>query len=137
MENPMTNSLPMQSMNAKTNSPINEILEKIIDDPSQHAKFLNTLSFLENTGSREISAMQSDSNTSLSLLKHASEESRHAYFIKKQIPKVNGGDYSDYRKEYLFAPKQTKRYLRLLEIKISRHLKDNGYWSEPLFLETR
>ncbi|MCE9501133.1 MAG: hypothetical protein K8R21_11655 [Leptospira sp.] len=113
-------------MYSKTNSRITAVLEKIIDNPEKHAKFLNTLSFLENTGARKISALLSDPTTSILILKHASEESRHAYYIKRQILKLNGAGLPDFRTEFLFAPKETRRYLRLLELTISRHLKKNG-----------
>ena len=61
------------------------ILKKIVRQPVLHAKWLNTLSFMENAGARKISACENAETTDLIQLKHAAEEHRHAYYLKKQL----------------------------------------------------
>ena len=63
-------------------------IERIVENPELHAKWLNTLSFMENCGARKISAGEDRVKTSLLQLKHAAEEHRHAYYLKKQIGKL-------------------------------------------------
>jgi bacterioferritin (cytochrome b1) len=65
------------------------LLEKIVQQNETHAKWLNTLSFMENAGARKISACEHPTNVSLIQLKHAAEEHRHAYYLKKQILKID------------------------------------------------
>jgi hypothetical protein len=61
------------------------LLEKILDKPSQHVLFLNTISLMEHIGSRKILLTQSNAHTTEFILRHASEEARHALFFKKKI----------------------------------------------------
>jgi bacterioferritin (cytochrome b1) len=65
------------------------LLEKIVQHHETHAKWLNTLSFMENAGARKISACEHPTEVSLIQLKHAAEEHRHAYYLKKQILKIS------------------------------------------------
>ena len=48
-----------------------------------HRRWLETLSYLESCGHRKIAFYQPPRNASLSLLKHAAEEARHAYFSQE------------------------------------------------------
>ena len=52
-----------------------------------HAKWLNTLSFLENCGARKIAACEHPTLVKEEMLKHAAEEFRHAHHLKRQIDK--------------------------------------------------
>jgi bacterioferritin (cytochrome b1) len=65
-----------------------KIIEAIIRNNEIHAKWLNTLSFMENAGARKISACEDPVTVDLIQLKHAAEEHRHAYYLKKQILKL-------------------------------------------------
>jgi hypothetical protein len=65
-----------------------EIIEEIVKNDAVHAIWLNTLSMMENTGSRKISASEHKTKTTLITLKHAAEEARHAFYLKKQIGKL-------------------------------------------------
>ena len=64
------------------------LIEQITKDPFVHAKWLNTLSYMENTGAKKISRFESKTDVNLLILKHAAEEHRHAYYLKKQISKL-------------------------------------------------
>ncbi|XZF13081.1 hypothetical protein ACTHGU_14940 [Chitinophagaceae bacterium MMS25-I14] len=101
-------------------------LEKIIADDNLHAKFLNTLSMMENTGARKISKYEHPIHTSLTVLKHAAEEARHAYYLKKQIGKLDETLCPDYSFEYLLAPVSSYQYLHRLDTATCRYIKAKG-----------
>ncbi|MBU0696025.1 MAG: hypothetical protein KKE39_05805 [Bacteroidetes bacterium] len=102
---------------------LKEILEQIVDNPQQHAKWLNTLSFMENAGARKISASEDIEKVNLIILKHAAEEHRHAYYLKKQIGKIEEGICQNYENQYLLAPKASKYYLNNLDVQACKYLK--------------
>jgi hypothetical protein len=98
------------------------LLERIVQDHEVHAKWLNTLSFMENAGARKISACEHPTKVSLIQLKHAAEEHRHAYYLKKQIGKINPNFCKTYEASELLAPIATRQYLHSLDIKACRYL---------------
>lgn len=100
------------------------ILEKIVPNKELHKKWLNTLSFMENAGARKISNCEDPLTVDIVQLKHAAEEHRHAYYLKKQIPKLGVSDCLNYHPSELLAPIQTRQYLHNLDIKCSRYLKE-------------
>jgi hypothetical protein len=101
---------------------LNTILPKIIADNQLHARWLNTLSLMENTGARKISASEDPATVTYIILKHAAEEHRHAFYLKKQIEKT-GKELPTYSSEYLIAPAFSKYYLNQLDIDVCRYLK--------------
>ncbi|MDB5128229.1 hypothetical protein [Mucilaginibacter sp.] len=101
---------------------LNTILPKIIADNHLHARWLNTLSLMENTGARKISASEDPATVTYIILKHAAEEHRHAFYLKKQIEKT-GKELPTYSSEYLIAPAFSKYYLNQLDIDVCRYLK--------------
>lgn len=105
-------------------SPLAETLQQIVARPELHARFLNTLSMMENTGARKISASEHKTKVNLIILKHAAEEARHAYYLKKQIAKIEENACPDYSFEYLIAPLKSLQYLHRLDTSISAYLKD-------------
>lgn len=105
-----------------------KILEKICANAELHAKWLNTLAYLENCGARKISACQHPRGVDTLMLKHAAEESRHAFFLKSLINKHFPSQVeknSNFESQSLFAPKMTYRYLDRLEILVCRLLRDH------------
>jgi hypothetical protein len=102
---------------------LNKILPLIIADKALHAKWLNTLSLMENTGARKISASEDPLTVTYIILKHAAEEHRHAFYLKKQIEKTGGDVCPTYAPEFLLAPAYSKYYLNQLDIQVSRYLK--------------
>jgi bacterioferritin (cytochrome b1) len=100
------------------------ILEHIVQDNALHAQWLNTLSLMENTGARKISASEHPTKVTLLILKHAAEESRHAYYLKKQILKLDGAGFEDYDFKSLIAPIRSYHYLKTLDVEASRYLKN-------------
>ncbi len=77
---------------------------------------------MENTGARKISASEDSETVTYIILKHAAEEHRHAFYLKKQIEKVKGGNCPTYSNDYLIAPKSSKYYLNQLDVDVCRYL---------------
>jgi rubrerythrin len=101
-----------------------EIVGKIIADDRLHALWLNSLSMMENTGSRKISRYEDPVHTNITELKHAAEEARHAYYLKKQLSKLKGQNCVDYSFPCLIAPVESHHYLDRLDVAACRYLKD-------------
>ena len=102
---------------------LNKILPAIIANNQLHAKWLNTLSLMENTGARKISASEDPVTVTYIILKHAAEEHRHAFYLKKQIEKAGENLCPTYSAQYLLAPAYSKYYLNQLDIDVCRYLK--------------
>lgn len=58
--------------------------QKLENNRLSHIYFLNTLSYLEYMGSQKIHTIFPTSEYNEFILKHASEEARHAYFFKRK-----------------------------------------------------
>jgi hypothetical protein len=102
---------------------LNKILPTIIADNKLHARWLNTLSLMENTGARKISASEDPATVTYIILKHAAEEHRHAFYLKKQIEKTGKELCPTYADEYLVASAYSKYYLNMLDVEVCRYLK--------------
>ncbi|MBC7567490.1 MAG: hypothetical protein H7223_11065 [Pedobacter sp.] len=102
---------------------LKSILETIVNDNVLHSKWLNTLSFMENAGAKKISASEHKEDVNLIILKHAAEEHRHAYYLKKQLEKLEGGLCKTYKSHELLTPNYTRFYLNALDIAVCRYLK--------------
>ncbi|NVM65874.1 bacterioferritin (cytochrome b1) [Mucilaginibacter sp. SG538B] len=101
---------------------LNKILPTIIADNELHSRWLNTLSLMENTGARKISASEDPLTVTYIILKHAAEEHRHAFYLKKQLEKT-AVTLPTYAAEYLLAPGSSKYYLNQLDVDVCRYLK--------------
>ena len=102
---------------------LNSILPAIVVNPQLHAKWLNTLSLMENTGARKISASEDSETVTYIILKHAAEEHRHAFYLKKQLEKLGENLCPTYAANYLLAPRDSKFYLNRLDLEVCRYLK--------------
>jgi hypothetical protein len=102
---------------------LHNILPTIIADNQLHARWLNTLSLMENTGARKISASEDPATVTYIILKHAAEEHRHAFYLKKQIEKTGKNSCPTYADEYLVASNYSKYYLNKLDVEVCRYLK--------------
>jgi hypothetical protein len=71
-------------------TPVRAFLTRLVNDPDNHAKFLNMLSMLEHMGSRKImvSQMKYPERMSQDTLQHLAEEARHAYFFKRHAERI-------------------------------------------------
>ena len=101
-----------------------QLLSEIVSDLDKHARWLNTLSLMENSGARKISASEHKKEVTLIILKHAAEEHRHAFYLKKQISKLTVDACPTYADQYVFVCKYLKSILHLSgnELKFAAYL---------------
>jgi hypothetical protein len=104
---------------------LEQLLLEIVSNDDTHARFLNTLSLQENIGARKISANEQPETSTYMVLKHAAEEHRHAFYLKKQIGKLNTTACPTYEPDYLLSPYSSKYYLNKLDMATSRYLMDH------------
>ncbi len=104
---------------------IKEILDPIVKNPHLHGLWVNTLSYLENCGARMIAACEHPTLVKEEMLKHAAEEFRHAFYLKKQLSRI-GQSYEDYRQAHLLGAWTGYHYLNKLNLQASRHLQSLG-----------
>ena len=98
------------------------LLKTIVRTPSIHAKWLNTLSFLENSGARQIAACEHPTLVKEEMLKHAAEEFRHAHYLKKQQEKLSLKMHPDYSQKSILGGISTLHHMKALNLQISRYL---------------
>jgi len=103
---------------------LKSLFTHIVNNDTVHARWLNTLSLMENTGARKISASEDPATVTYIILKHAAEEHRHAFYLKKQIEKIEGVALPTYAPEYLLAATHSKRYFNQLDIDVCRYIKE-------------
>lgn len=106
---------------------IEQVLTAIISSNELHARWLNTLSFLENCGARKIAACEHPILVKEEMLKHAAEEFRHALHLKRQIERVSTQPMDDYSTSFILGGSVTLHYLTALDLRTSRYLKDLGF----------
>ena len=102
---------------------LQKLIAQIVAQPELHAKWLNSLSMMENCGARKISASEDARKVDLIVLKHAAEEARHAYYLKSQIRKLDYDGCKTYQSHELLAPIKSFQYLHRLDALICRYLK--------------
>src|ERR1051326_5988017 len=98
-------------------------LASIAADPAMHARFLNMLALLEHIGSRKIMTCRAMRAPGLELLKHLTEESRHAFFFKRAAEGLAGRSL-DYNSEDTIAPASARSYMGRLDAEINGALQD-------------
>jgi hypothetical protein len=103
---------------------LRDILNIIVPSAELHSKWLNSLSMMENTGARKISKYEHPVFTDIIVLKHAAEEARHAYYLKKQIGKLDAEACPDYSFKYLLAPVSSYQYLHRLDVAACRYMRE-------------
>ncbi len=91
------------------------LMEKIIRDDNTHARWLNTLSYLEYIGFRKILKSQPASLMNQATLLHANEEGRHALLLKNLCLKVGGEAYDSYASETLLCGEEAENYFQLVD----------------------
>ena len=105
---------------------IRQLLTPIVSFDSLHAKWLNTLSFLENCGARKIAACEHPTLVKEEMLKHVAEEFRHAHYLKRQIQKISSNPMDTYSLSYILGGTATLHYLTALDLQACRYLKAQG-----------
>lgn len=105
------------------NAQLKSLLELIVVNTSLHSLWLNTLSYLENCGAKKIALSEHPTEVHVETLKHAAEEFRHAYHLKRQLKKIRGDSLKNYERENLIGGFNTLQYLNKLELVLCRLLK--------------
>ena len=105
---------------------LRRLLDLIVSSDELHAKWLNTVSYLENCGARKIAACEHPTLVREEVLKHASEEFRHAHYLKSQIDRVSSSEIPNYSLPNLIGGTATYHYLNALDLKTSRYLSTLG-----------
>ncbi|MCB1110773.1 MAG: hypothetical protein KDK64_07295 [Chlamydiia bacterium] len=98
------------------------LFSHIVRDDQLHAKWLNTLSYLENCGARKIAACEHPTLVKEEMLKHAAEEFRHSHYLKRQLIKVSASPFETYSRKSLLGSFTTLRYLDRLDLFTSKFL---------------
>ncbi len=99
-----------------------ELIFAVVQSSELHGRWINTLSYLENCGARLIAACEHPTLVKEEVLKHASEEFRHAFYLKKQLSRI-GAHYEDYQIESLLGGWTAYHYLNRLNVQTSRALR--------------
>ncbi|MEI1278049.1 hypothetical protein V6Z05_06960 [Leptospira venezuelensis] len=99
---------------------IDSLLTEIVSSTELHFKWLNTLSLLEHIGSRKIHTSQSGPLLSEMVLRHASEEARHAAYFKKLALKVKPDGTQNFEKDSLLCGFSAVSYFQKLDLSVER-----------------
>ena len=103
--------------------------------------FLNLLSLLEHIGSRKIMLSQMKGILTQDILKHLAEETRHAFFFKREAEKLAGRSLEGYPDAETLAAGSGKLYFGRLDSGLTRPLGDvhaeTGYLWVSLVIELR
>lgn len=124
IEAPSAHVASIEDLSADLVGPFRRRLTALCAAPRQHARFLNMLSLMEHIGSRKIMRSQSGGELGIEVLKHLSEEARHAYFFKRLAERV-GGRADDYSERHTLVPTAAAMYVGRLDAGINRSLGPN------------
>lgn len=94
-----------------------EILREIVKNPQTEARWLNTLSLLKHIGARKIAKTVCEGHPPVEILKHLSDETRHAYVFKNLSRIVAGGEGTGY-----LCTDEAVSYLQILDSTVSEWL---------------
>lgn len=117
---------------ASSDARLRSALDQIVPDIRLHAKWLNTLSYMEHIGATKIARTQSGPRATYMSLKHAAEEARHGYFLKKLALRLDPDGLPTYANAHLLAPIHSAQYLNRLDIEASRLARKAGLSGRPM-----
>jgi hypothetical protein len=87
----------------------------IVADPSLHARWLNTFSYLEYVGFRKIVKSQRAEALTAEVLNHALEEGRHALGLKQIALKIGGEAFATYDPQHMLCRDEAEAYFQNLD----------------------
>ncbi len=127
--------------NSDLDAPFRAFLRTAIAQPADHVRFLNLLSLLEHIGSRKIMLSQMKGILTQDILKHLAEETRHAFFFKREAEKLAGHGLEGYSDAETLAAGPGKLYFGRLDAGLTRPLgevhAETGYLWVSLVVELR
>ncbi len=106
----------------------------LLENKPLHARWLNTLAFLEHIGSRKIIKSQNSSLINKEVLMHISEETRHAAYFKNLACKLSPSHTKTFEEKYLLKGKMAEQYFQNLDHYAEKHLKADFSDSQGVFL---
>ncbi len=130
----------MLDNNKQHEAPVRAFLTRLVNDPDQHALFLNMLSMLEHMGSRKImvSQMKHPEKMSQDTLQHLAEEARHAYFFKRHAERIAKRDLVGWVDENTMCRIPALMYFGRMDAGISKTVgEDAAYGWVSLIIELR
>ncbi|MEZ5814485.1 MAG: hypothetical protein R3E13_07210 [Alphaproteobacteria bacterium] len=130
----------MKDFNRPHEAPVRSFLAGLVQDPQNHAKFLNMLSMLEHMGSRKIMVSQMNRPEGLDqdTLQHLAEEARHAYFFKRHAERINGAEMKGWSDENTCARVPALMYFGRMDAGISKQVSEGAaYGWVSLIIELR
>ncbi len=101
---------------------LRDLLRAIVRDRPLHARWLNTVSLLEQVGAQKIARSHGTPLRTAAFLKHLAEETRHAYDLKRWSHRVAPDECPTYESRYLLAGRPARRYLEGLDAQITHAL---------------
>lgn len=113
-------------LTAIQDSRIRRFLEQLIRHKHLHSLWLNTLSFLEYTGSRKIAKALPQEKFNEVLLGHFNEEIRHSLYFKKQAGRISSQNYGFHTQE-LLAGTAARTYFQNLDNRAKKLSKENVF----------
>jgi hypothetical protein len=128
------------------NKPLERVFRTFLDtavsDAGLHARFLNLLSMLEHMGSRKIMLSQMKGVVTQDILKHLAEETRHAFFFKREAEKMSGAAIEGYPDDKTLCGASGRLYFGRLDSALTRDLPqdahgESGYLWVSLVVELR
>ncbi|MEQ9362649.1 MAG: hypothetical protein RIF32_00315 [Leptospirales bacterium] len=105
---------------------LEQMLNRIVDRPALHARWLNTLAFLEFMGTRKIARSLNGRRAGRVALQHLAEEARHAYFFKRSIERIAPEADPGFALSELLAGFSAARYFHGLDSLVHRDLLDEN-----------
>ena len=94
---------------------LENLFREIAAEPSRHARFLNTISMLEYIGARKIMKSQQAHEFDIELLAHVSEETKHAWLLKRLAQQIDKGSTETYSENHLLCGKEAEGYIQGLD----------------------
>lgn len=111
-----------------------EFFNIIIKKNEIHAKWLNSLSYLEYSGSRKIIKSQSSEALNTAALTHLLEEVKHSFYFKKLAKETGGDKFDSYSESTLLSAKAIKNYFYTLDHGTLKIIEEHGEKIESTYL---
>lgn len=105
---------------------LSSLLDRIAEDDRLHARFLNTLSYLEYVGARKIFKSRQAEGLDLEGLQHALEETGHAVRLKRLAVQLAGDEslVSTYAPAHMLAGPEAEAWIQHLDRAAEQALAD-------------
>ena len=103
---------------------LEDLFRGLAANPALHARFINTISFMEYVGARKIMKSQMDTEFDLELLSHVAEEAKHAWLVKRLALRVDKDAAETYGPEHLLCPVEAEGYMQSIDAAAEEGLAD-------------